>query len=96
MELNEIQFRFFKGEGQWIYLPSRVELWVSDDGQNYKKWTETARIKTDEKVAVTTFVNLKMKTRFVKFSIRNFGKIPAGRQGAGHGAWLFVDEIRVR
>lgn len=96
MELNEIQFRFFKGEGQWIYLPSRVELWVSDDGQNYKKWTETAQIKTDEKVAVTTFDNLKMNTRFVKFSIRNFGKIPAGRQGAGHGAWLFVDEIRVR
>jgi hexosaminidase len=96
MELNEIQFRFFKGEGQWIYLPSRLEIWMSDDGQNYRKWTETDNIKTDEKVAVTTFVNLKMNTRFVKFYIRNFGKIPAGRQGAGHGAWLFVDEIMVR
>ncbi|HYH55750.1 MAG TPA: hypothetical protein VD772_04010, partial [Anseongella sp.] len=33
--------------------------------------------------------------RYIKVTARNYGKIPQGKEGAGHEAWLFVDEIVV-
>ncbi|MBK6783698.1 MAG: hypothetical protein IPG79_07995 [Saprospiraceae bacterium] len=33
--------------------------------------------------------------RFIKIRVNNFGMIPSGAQGAGHKAWLFVDEVVV-
>lgn len=94
--LNEILFRFYKGEGQWIYLPEKVELWVSEDGKDFEKLAETYDIGTNEKVATVSISYLNTHTRYLKILIHNFGEIPLGRQGAGHGAWLFVDEIVVR
>ncbi len=93
---NEITFRFFKGEGQWIYLPKKVTILSSADGINFTTISSTEEIKTDSKIC-TLKVSLKdVKTRYLKFDITNYGKIPEGAQGAGHSAWLFVDEVVVR
>jgi len=35
-KINMVALRFFKGEGQWIYLPKRVKISASEDGENYK------------------------------------------------------------
>jgi len=40
-------------------------------------------------------LNLDLDTKYLKIEVENFGNIPDGRMGAGHGAWLFVDEIIV-
>ena len=34
-----------------------------------------------------------LKTKSLKITIPNYGIIPEERQGAGHKAWLFIDEI---
>jgi len=94
--MDEVTMRFFKGEGQWIYLPSKVELWSSDDGVNYQKIVEKSNITTPSKIATVTFNNLNLSTQYLKIHAYNFGKIPDGNQGGGHMAWLFVDEIVVR
>ncbi|MFK8009983.1 MAG: family 20 glycosylhydrolase [Saprospiraceae bacterium] len=93
-EINKISFRFFKGEGQWIYLPKKVSVFVSNDGNKYTLAGETTSIATKTKVATPT-VEVNSKATFVKVLVERFGKIPEGMQGGGHEAWLFVDEIIV-
>ena len=36
-----------------------------------------------------------LKAESMIITIPNYGKIPEGKQGAGHKAWLFIDEIIV-
>jgi len=93
--INDISFRFFKGQGQWIYLPKKVEIFGSLDGIKYTLITSNENISTKSKVANIN-LNVGGKYQYIKFKIHNYGKIPAGKQGAGHAAWLFVDEIVVR
>ena len=35
----------------------------------------------------------KTKTKKLHVIVKNYGVIPDGLQGAGHKAWLFVDEL---
>lgn len=93
-QINSLDFRFFKGEGQWIYLPKKVSVYCSTDGSDYELTGETTDIATDSKVA-TPSVKVNHTARYLKVVVQRFGKIPEGEQGAGHEAWLFVDEITV-
>lgn len=91
---KNISMRFFKGEGQWIYLPAKVEVFHSADGTNFSSIGQTTEISTDSKVAeVTVPLTLEGATQYLKIVVTNFGEIPAGKQGEGHGSWLFIDEI---
>lgn len=94
-ELQKVGFRFFKGEGQWIYLPKLVKVLTSDDGTIFTDAASLSNINGDKKV-VEVSVSLKNpKARYVKVIAENYGIIPKGSQGAGSKAWLFVDEIKV-
>ena len=87
--------RFFKGEGQWIYLPKEVQLYISQDGEEFSSLAVEGAIKGDTKV-VETKISLKdAKGRYIKVVAKNHGLIAEGKQGAGNRAWLFVDEIRL-
>lgn len=92
---QQISFRFFKGEGQWIYLPRSVEIFASQDGKIFEPIKKTENITTDKRVGTVLIPAVLKDIRFLKIRVRNYGKIPDGAQGAGHGAWLFIDEIVV-
>ena len=94
--INEVTLRFFKVEGQWIYLPKKVEIFTSDDGVNYKSRFVSTLIVSDTKICNLKIYLKGIKSRYLKFGITNYGKIPNGAQGAGHRAWLFVDEVVVK
>jgi hexosaminidase len=36
-----------------------------------------------------------LEARFIHITIKNYGTIPDGAQGAGNKAWLFIDEVFV-
>jgi hexosaminidase len=80
----------FKGPG--IYPPNQVSFLVSDNGQQFKEvYKQTAFNQTGIN---QVRAHLKqVRGRYVKVIAQNAGKIPAGAQGAGTPAWLFVDEI---
>jgi hexosaminidase len=93
--LSRVSLRFFDGNGQWIYLPRRVEILTSTDGKEYVPGGEVDSILPSGKVA-TVNVSLKnTQTRFLKIRVQRYGTIAEGMPGAGHEAWLFVDEITV-
>ncbi|GGH00194.1 beta-N-acetylhexosaminidase [Polaribacter pacificus] len=90
-EINSISTRFHNGKGQWIYAPTRVE--ISFPGQE-KSLTKVLP-KTDD-LLVNFKVDAKITTRYIQLTLINYGVIPDGRQGAGHKAWTFIDEIIVK
>ena len=99
MPIAQVQMRFFNGPGQWIYLPRSVEVWLSNDGQKYKRAGRFLKFPQETKERTfSPSIAMKKNTRarFVRVQVQRHGIIAAGRQGAGHEAWLFVDEIRVK
>ncbi|MCL4124204.1 UNVERIFIED_CONTAM: hypothetical protein GTU68_004228 [Idotea baltica] len=89
IEINSIETRFHNGQGQWIYAPESIEV-TFDDNE-----TENVLIDKSEDLLVNVQIEKTIKTRFIKIRIPNYGTIQDGKQGAGHKAWTFIDEIIV-
>ena len=92
--ISEIILHAFEQKGSWIYKPSSVSFYKSDDGQHFSP--------IESPVSMTGTKNLLYKTsiplnaRFIKVVAKNNGTIASGEPGGGNNAWLFVDEIEVR
>lgn len=87
--INTITTRFFNANGQWIYAPKRVTVYVNDDDTAYSADVSV----TDD---LTAKVAVKFKNTMVtsiRLKIPSYGIIPEGKQGAGHKPWTFIDEI---
>ena len=92
---SKIATRFFNGKGQWIYPPKSMSVAISNDGENFSEKGKI-NVQDGEGKIIKAQVNLGETTaRYLKVSVKNFGIIPDGAQGAGHRAWLFVDEVVV-
>ncbi len=93
---NKVSLRFFHGPGQWIYVPKSIEISTWDEAsQTWKALGSSAVEAPDDKIATVEIDLGTVKTSKLRVTIKNHGKIEAGKQGAGHEAWLFVDEIRI-
>ncbi|MBI1226547.1 MAG: family 20 glycosylhydrolase [Bacteroidetes bacterium] len=94
-EFSKLRLRFYNGKGQWVYPPKEVIISVSDDGKTFKEAGRASVPDGDAKVIeVAVPLNIH-KGLDMKVEVKRFGVIPTGQQGAGHEAWLFVDEIVV-
>ncbi|HMN06742.1 MAG TPA: family 20 glycosylhydrolase [Flavobacteriales bacterium] len=78
----------------WIHLPEGVEFSTSKDGQRYTRF-DTATAKGTGGRNVFNAAG-KAKARYVKIDVRTIDRIPDGLPGAGHPAWLFLDEVEVQ
>jgi hexosaminidase len=94
-KISKVSLRFYKGEGQWIYLPRKAEMKIMGKNGQILKTVTTKDIQTDKKVATVVFEVDAGEVNSLQFFIQNYGIIPAGAQGSGHGAWLFLDEVVV-
>ena len=93
-EINSIATRFHNGNGQWIYAPK--EIGFSFKLENGKTVNDIRLIKKQDNLLVNyTYKTAPIKVIKIEIIIKNYGKIPEGKQGAGHKAWTFIDEIIV-
>ena len=92
VNINSISMRFYNAPGQWIYSPSKIEIFSIDDSGAEKLVLETDDFKS---IGNTDEIRFEKKLNLSKLRIivHNFGEIPSGNPGAGHRSWLFVDEI---
>ncbi len=96
ISFHSIRTRFFHAPGSWVYMPQSVQLFVSDDGINF-------RLAVEKKVEAGNesgphkfqFDFPSITARFIKLIAVNHGIISNGNPGAGFPAWLFVDEVVV-
>jgi len=100
-EISSVKVAVFESKGSWIYRPSDFKVFVSDDNQNFTlvgkgKQEELMSKELPRSLTCDFFLsNSNPKARYVKVILSNFGVIPSGMPGAGHKAWLFVDEIEI-
>jgi hexosaminidase len=101
-EINAITTRFYNGNGQWIYAPKELNLQLKlEDGRTISSKT---MIKSRDSLIVNFDLDISpfypkdkiLKTKILKIKIPNYGIIPDGKQGAGHKAWTFIDEIIIK
>lgn len=95
---SKISFNYVNAKASWIWPPKGAEVYVSDDGANFKLLTS----KTIDADALegATVENVVLETpnakgRYLKFVAKTYGVIPKDSPGATNGAWLFVDEVVV-
>lgn len=84
----------------WIHRPEEVAVWASIDGSDFQL---VSRIPVPEGLDASArggripySVSIGKEARYLRLEVRHRGIIPPGFNGAGHPAWLFLDEIEVR
>ena len=90
--INTISTRFYNGNGQWIYAPK--EIGFSFQLEDGKTINDIRKIEEKDKLLVNySFATTSISVTRIEIIIKNYGIIPEGQQGAGHKAWLFIDEL---
>lgn len=83
----------------FIFLPKKVEFFVSDDGYTFRKVGEAINdidplsVPIQRKVFTASFNPV--SASFIKVVVENLGKRPKGHLNEGEPASLFIDEIIV-
>lgn len=89
---------FFQDIRSWIWLPTSLEVYVSNDGINYSKLgviDHRESIREEPHLQRDLILKKRARARYVKVVARNFGWIPEWHLGAGGEAYIFVDEVWV-
>jgi len=92
--ISAVRAGFLNEPHSWIYPPKAMEVMVSTDG---KKYTTVGIVPVSATGTYTPVVYKfnPVPARFIQIQAMNFGTIEQDSPGAGHKAWLFVDEISV-
>ncbi|QHL87598.1 family 20 glycosylhydrolase [Nibribacter ruber] len=97
--VTKVTTRFLQDANSWIFLPTRVEVWVAGSNQKYAKAGVLSHLVplTLEKPVIQSFTQALDETpvRYVKVIAKNIGVCPPGHPGAGGSAFLMADEIIV-
>ena len=98
-EIHRISVGSLQNLGAWIFLPRKLEFFVSNDGFSFKKIGENVNeadpLSGENQLKDFPLEFSPVTTGFVKVIAYNLGKAPKGHSGEGKPAWLFVDEISV-
>ncbi len=98
LEVNRVTVDCLRAQGPWIFLPSRVEIFLSVDGTDWTRAGETDIPLVDDSAREVVGVAVTVPSgrgRYLRVLARNRGSLPSWHPGSGEKAWLFVDEIVV-
>jgi hexosaminidase len=93
LPISNVTIGVLSNEASWIYYPSQIEVFVSQDGQTF---TSVGKASIDQIEAQKGNVIIDFPTTtalYIKVVATNIGLIKDGNPGSGSPAWLFVDEI---
>jgi hexosaminidase len=92
---TEVIIHALTSAGSWVYPPQLAEVFVSSDGSSFISIGKSEQFETLQGSNGVIRVSLKAQGRYIKVLVKNMGRIPDGKPGAGNPAWLMVDEIEV-
>jgi hexosaminidase len=91
---------FFQDINSWIFFPSKIEFFVSENGTDYlSACVINNEIPSDKEGGILKTFEMQtqpVNARYVKFVATNIGNCPPGHKGQGGAAWMFSDEIIVK
>jgi hypothetical protein len=82
----------------WIFLPKRLHVSISADGNNFKEVSVVdVTPSAMEKAEIRSVVALKspVDCRFINIRSESSGILPPWHKAAGRDSWMFIDEIEV-
>jgi hexosaminidase len=91
--IKQVTIGLLENQNSWIYFPTEVEVWVSEDGESYESVGKLehpykANPGIEKKDLSISFEET--TARFVKVNATNLMVSPNGG-----GVWIFIDEILV-
>ena len=96
-EVKKLGAGFLQDVRSWIWMPRRVELEISIDGEVF---TPVASIRNEVSdktygAIMRDFVTsiAPQRARFVRIKAQTYGPVPDWHPGYGGHAWIFIDEI---
>lgn len=101
-EVSHISAGFLSSPNDWIFLPSKVEFWTSEDGNTFQKAGEVSLVAESKQELMHVKVqNVHLdfpaiRARWVKVVAHNTGICPPWHYAGGEKAWLFADEIIIQ
>jgi hypothetical protein len=99
--VTRIKAGFLQHVGARAFLPRRIEVAVSPDGEHFTViGAEGHDVPTDTPAPLRrsweVLANERVSARYVRIRAETIARCPAGHPRAGSPAWIFVDEIIVR
>jgi len=99
-KLNSFAMGFYQNTQSWVFLPKRVDILTSEDGNFYtlyKTINHTFNHKETKTSKCTIETELKgLQTRYLKVVAVYFGKLPDWHSSAGNESMMFSDEIIIK
>jgi hexosaminidase len=93
---DSVRIHTLDQNGSWVYLPQYVEIFTSNDGNNFTSVGKSSTFVGD--TLTMGWINVqtpKQSSRYIRVVAKNYGLIPDGKPGGGNKAWLFADEVQV-
>jgi hexosaminidase len=97
--ISKLSTAFFQKQDSWIFLPTKIDFLVSEDG---KKFNLVGSLENDispkKEVSFIESFELVLENttaRYVRLKAHNITYCPDWHPAAGSEAWLFVDEFVV-
>lgn len=98
-KMNQVTLGCLSDNPSWIFLPTALEVAVSNDGKKFKiaavEIYEAPKENQGNSVKDLTLSLKQVNGRYVRIKAKNIGTLPDWHSGKGNKAWLFVDEIIV-
>ena len=99
--VQEVGAGFCQDARSWIWMPTRVEFSVSEDGEHYELLHETEGLMDPRDLEVKILdisaqPAVATRARYVKVYAKSIGTIPDWHPGAGSPGFIFIDEIWVK
>lgn len=97
--IDSVISSFYQYNLSWIFMPKRIVVYTSIDGESYyKRGVFEPRVSDNMdgqffEEFVLTFPEVEAK--FIKFKAYNYGVCPDWHPAAGSNSWLFIDEVRI-
>ncbi len=96
--VNTVEATFLQDQERWIFLPEKLTLFISDDGDSFEKLTvinhHIPRQSEAPLIHSFSFYSDKpLEVRCIRIQAKNMGQCPAWHPGTGQPAWIFADEI---
>lgn len=97
--ISKLSTAFFQKQDSWIFLPTKVDFLVSNDGKKFKLAGTLKNSISPKKDAsfIESFELILENTtaRYVRLKAYNITYCPDWHAAAGSEAWLFIDEFVV-
>jgi hypothetical protein len=99
LNINRISATFLQDQRSWIFMPVKIEFAISRSAFDYRTvaiyGNEVPQDLPEPVIREFNKDRMRERGRYIRIRAKNTGTCPDWHPGAGHKAWIFIDEVTV-